>query len=407
MIRRVLPALAVLAILSAATPAGAMRSRRPSGAPPKLEPTATFERPDAKQLLREAKELWHVKAEYTGALAKFNEAVDAEPEDHDIRLQRARFLERLSVIVVPNDKAEFRARAQADLEHIAASDPDSLIGGVARDGLTRLTGESLIEVKRVTCPEPATKARALANSLYGARRYAEAAVEYEKATAGCPDDATAWVDFADSYYVLEDYERAKELFVKALSVDPWNRDAHRYLSDTEVQLKNLEDAVHHLVLAVVSDPTYEAGWSALRAYAAAMDWTWNRVYGDRKGKPGNADGASWVVYEAAKAKARDAHHGPGSALAIERKAVKAALQTARETESGTALVPGPFWSMMARAERANFLDEAIFIHMLNAELAAEYPAFREENAERLASYLKTVILYEAPSPGRGAETSGL
>jgi len=48
--------------------------------------------------------------------------------------------------------------------------------------------------------------------------------------------------------------------------------------------------------------------------------------------------------------------------------------------------------MMARADGAGFLDEAIFIHMLNAELATEYPAFREANAERLASYLKTVIL---------------
>lgn len=398
MLRRMLPLLATVTILFAATPVGAVKSTRPPGVPPKLELATTFERPDAKELLREAKELWHLKADYTGALAKFNAAVDADPEDNDLRLQRARFLERLSVIVVPDDKAEFRARAQSDYEHIAAADPDSLIAGIARDGLTRLTGESLVEVKRVACPEPATKARARANSLYGARRYAEAAVEYEKATAGCPDDAGAWVDFADSYYVLADYGRAKELFVKALSVDPWNRDAHRYLSDTEVQLKNVERAVHHLVLAVVSDPTYEAGWSALRGYATAMDWKWNRVYGDRRGKPGDADGASWVAYEAAKTNARNAHPGPTSALAIEREAVKTSLRASKGL--------GPFWSMMARAERADFLDEAIFIHLLDAELAAEYPAFRAENAERLASYLETVILPEVPPPGLESGNSG-
>jgi tetratricopeptide (TPR) repeat protein len=391
MIRRALPVLATLTILFSAQPAGAVKSTRPSSAKPKLGPAAQFERPNANELLREAKELWHLKADYSGALAKFNAAVDADPEDNDIRLQRAGFLERLSSIVVPSDKAQFRARAQADFEQIAASDPDSLIAGIARDGLTRLTGESLIEVKRVACPEPATTARALANSLYGARRYAEAAVEYEKATIACPDDAAAWVDFADSYYVLENYGRAKELFVKALSVDPWNRDAHRFLSDTEVQLNNFERAVHHLVLAVVSDPTHEAGWSALRAYANAMEWTWNRVYGDRKGKSGNADGASWIAYEAAKADARSAHPEPKSALAIRRQAVKTVLRASKE--------PGPFWSMMTRAERADFLDEAIFMHMLDAELAAEYPAFREANAERLASYLETVILPEAPPTG--------
>jgi hypothetical protein len=48
--------------------------------------------------------------------------------------------------------------------------------------------------------------------------------------------------------------------------------------------------------------------------------------------------------------------------------------------------------MMARAEDTGFLDEAIFIHMLDASLAPEYPAFRETNAERLTSYLETVIL---------------
>ena len=398
MIRRMLPVLITLTILFIAAPAGAVKSTQKAGAPSKLGPAATFERPNAKELLREAKELWHLKADYTGALAKFNAAVDADPKDNDTRLQRAHFFEMLTAIVVPDDKAEFQARAQDDYEHIATEDPDSLIAGMARDGLTRLAGESVIEVRRVECPEPATEARARANSLYGARRYAEAAVEYEKATAGCPDDAASWVDFADSYYVLEDYGRAKELFVKALSVDPWNREAHRYLSDTELQLKNVEVAVHQLVLAVVSDPTYEAGWSGLRTYATAMGRKWNRTYGDRRAEPANADGASWVAYRAAKAKAREAHLEAASALAIEREAVKAALGASKE--------PGPFWSMMARAERAGFLDEAIFIHMLGAELAAEYPAFREENAERLTSYLETVILSEAPSPGLESETSG-
>jgi tetratricopeptide (TPR) repeat protein len=146
----------------------------------------------------------------------------------------------------------------------------AVIAGIARDGLTRLTGESLIGVKRVACPEPAAKARALANSLYGAQRYAEAAVEYEKAAAACPNDAAAWVDFADSYYVMDDFQKARVLFLTALSVDPWNREAPRFLSDTEVQLRNLDGAVHHLALSVVSDPIYEAGWSALRAYAAAV-----------------------------------------------------------------------------------------------------------------------------------------
>jgi hypothetical protein len=47
--------------------------------------------------------------------------------------------------------------------------------------------------------------------------------------------------------------------------------------------------------------------------------------------------------------------------------------------------------MMGRALHAGFLDEAIFLHMLDAPLAAEYPAFRDKNASRLTEYLETVI----------------
>jgi tetratricopeptide (TPR) repeat protein len=392
--------------LFVANPASAVNSTQKPRAPSKLGQPAKHSRPNAKELLREAKELWHLKSDYTGALAKFDEAVEADPKDNDARLQRAHFLEMLTGIVVPRDKAEFKALAQTDYEHIAASDPDSVIAGVARDGLTRLAGGSPLAPKRVTCSDSATEARARASSLAGARRYTEAAEEFEKATAGCPNDVTTWVSFADSYYDLAEYERAKELFVKALTVDPWNREAHRYLSDTEIQLKNIDSAVQHLVLAVLSDPTYEAGWSALRSYTDAMDRKWNRVYGDRTGGPGTGGRALWTVYETAKANARSPHAGPGSALAIEREAVMAALRVAREANSGAATEPGAFWSMMARADQAGFLDEAIFMHMLNAELAAEYPAFREGNVERLASYLKIVILCEVPPAGAESESSG-
>lgn len=81
-----------------------------------------------------------------------------------------------------------------------------------------------------------------------------------------------------------------------------------------------------------------------------------------------------------------------SVLEIERESVKSALQMAREMDAKAGDKPGSFWSMMARAEGAGFLDEAIFLHMLDAPLAAEYRAFREKNSERLVTYLDTMIV---------------
>ncbi len=392
MFRRTTLALTTLAWLLAATQAGAVQTTQKLKTAQPVAPAVSFERPDAQELLREAKALWHLESDFTGALAKFNAAVEAAPKDNDIRLQRGHFFEAVSTLVVPEDVAKFRERAMGDYQHIANSDPDSLVAGMARDGLARLNGQSFYEVKPVVCPTTAVEIHSRADSLYGARRFADAAAEYEKAAAGCPEASAWWVDFADSHYVLEDYARARELFVRALSIDPWNREAHRFLADAELQLRNGEAAVHQLVLAVVSDPSYESGWMALRLYATAMGRKWNRVYGNRKAEPRTADGALWVAYQNAKGRERGAQEGATSALAVERAAVRSALEAAHETEAGATSGPGPFWSMMSRADRAGFLDEAIFIHMLDSELAAEYPMFRENHAPRLAAYLETVIM---------------
>ena len=384
MFRRTLPVIAIAALMLAAKPAGAVATmpKKPAAAPVALERTVEFERP-ANELLREAKDLWLMKEDFTGALAKFNAAVAADPNDNEVRLQRAHFFEVLSQIVIPDDRTKFEERARSDFEQIVSTDPESLIAGVARDGLSRLAGPPLIETKLVTCPEQAATAHARANALYGAHKFREAVVEYGRAAEGCPGAASWWVDLADTFYEVADYEKAKRNFLKALAVDPWNREAHRFLADAHVQLGDNAAAVHQLVLAVVSDPTYEAGWSALRGYAGALGFSWKRVYGDRRPVSGNADGTAWSAYSAVKAAAREEPAGSASALSIERKAVKAALDAAST---------GPFWSMLARADRAGFLDEAIFLHLLDPALAAEYPAFREEHAEQLASYLETVIL---------------
>jgi tetratricopeptide (TPR) repeat protein len=382
MIRRSLPVFTAFALILAATRVGATVAPRTRASSASISvPDFQLQRADPEELLRQAKDLWLVQEDFIGALAKFNAAIEADPENIDSYLQRAHFFEVLAQLVEPAGRPKFEERARADFERIITADPESMVAGVARDGLTRISGGPFIETKTTRCPEAAGTTHARAQALYGAGQYAEAAVEYERATAGCPAAADWWVALGDTYYELEEYEQAKAHFVRALSVDRWNREAHRFLSDTYVQLGDDEAAVHQLVLAVVSDPTYEAGWSALRAYATAMGYTWKRVYGDRKPAPGNADGAAWKIYAAAKSKARE--RGDASALAVEREAVKAALGTAPQ---------GPFWSMLARADRAGFLDEAIFFHLLDTALASEYPTFRETKAERLRSYLETVIL---------------
>jgi tetratricopeptide (TPR) repeat protein len=417
MSKRTVPILLFVLLIGATLPARAAES------------AAKPAPPDAKGPLSQANDLWNLK-DYNGALAAFNQAVDSAPNDVDVRLQRAGFFEVVSGIVTDNQTEKFKELACQDYQKVATDAPDSTRAGVARDGLTRLAGKTLLTSATVTCPKEAEVAADRAGELFSARRFEEAASEDEKATAGCPSSAAYWVHFADVYFNLEQYEKAKKLFRRALEVDPWSRMGHRFLADTEWNLKNGDAAVHEAALAVVSDPVYEAGWSSLRNYANATGREWKRVFGvktqvtttdSKKGTgkdmtvnipvpehPDKGPDKGWIGYGLFKASAmwgsvveKDASGKPVtkkidpstlSALDIERLAVRNTLVSLAEVSASTSEKPGPFWSMMKRADDAGFVDEAIFLHMLDAPLAREYPAFRDKNAAKLVEYLETMIV---------------
>jgi hypothetical protein len=52
------------------------------------EPVSKQAPSDSKELLRQANDLRHLKKDYNGALAAFNQAVDAAPNDGDVRLPK-------------------------------------------------------------------------------------------------------------------------------------------------------------------------------------------------------------------------------------------------------------------------------------------------------------------------------
>ncbi len=437
MTRPMLLAFALLALSAAPAPSAEPQPvASPETAPaPSPSPFAA----DAQALVQEATELWQIKNDYNGALAAFNRAVDAAPDDGLVRIRRAHFFEVVAGLVRNEEVEKFKELARSDYRWVAEQAPDTIGAGVARDGLTRLSGKPLLVRPRVDCPKDAVEAHARAESMYIADRPAEAVPEYHKAVKSCPGAAAYWVDYADAYYVSGRYEDARKVFRRALEADPWSREAHRFLADTEARLGDLAAALRESALAVVSDPVYEAAWASLRSYAGATGRRYDRVYGrkteltsavgadgkqsvkvilpadenERKsaGSPQeavSADGVGWMSYGMAKVNAlagsvfetnvkgetveRKIDPKTTSALEMERIGAHTAIQVLRETASHPPSGPGPFWAMMDRADRAGFLDEAIFLHLLDAPLAAEYPAFREKNSARLVEYLERVIV---------------
>lgn len=415
---------------------------------------------EAMERLAEAKDLWRGKADYTGALAAFNAAVELVPDDIEIRLSRGNFLEVVSRIVVEEDREKFKAFARDDYRFVAEEDPDSLAAGVARDALARLDGRVLFPETHPDCPEDAVRALRDAEALFHRGEYSKSIPLYQTAAASCPASAAIVVSHADAYYMLRDFEKAAEVFRQALEIDPWNRMAHRFLSDTELNLFNGEAALRHAALAVVADPTYEAAWAGVRQIGARFERDWLRVWGDkpivkRDGEDAEAtnitvtipglgdeetsdddvttlevaagdddeidpDRVLWMTYAIMKASilggidtdaeatgepsAPDADIASLGPYETEERAVLMTLDglpepgEAPDEESGTP--PGPFWAMMQRAADAGFLTEAIYLHLMDEDLVDEYRAYRDAHADRLVEYIETMIVPvpEAPEP---------
>lgn len=416
----------------------------------------------AVDLIKNAKELWRIKKDYNGAMQLFNDAVEACPNNAEIRIERGYFFEIMSSMVIEDDREMFKDIARDDYTFVARHDPDNGLAYIARDSLARLEGRILFEEKYTPCPGDAMREFDQAEKLFALRREREALPHYESASSLCPESARILVFHAHAYSVLQEFDRAQEIFKKAIALDPWNKMGHRYLARVEYMLGNKEEALREAALAVISDPAYEAGWSSILLISKWMERSWHRVYGEKpvfekkysedrvltirvmlpsadyedetgteeksgkdRTKPtvevivpssgehesddekAESDLVGWMGYGVTRGGVytgsitehdengdpvlREVDPDTMTPFEIEKTSVKSALQIMHELDPESKK-NAPFWSMMARAEKAGFLDEAIFLHMIDKDLVPEYLEFREKNVERLITYILTLII---------------
>ncbi len=407
----------LLAIL-AAGPAAARLEQAPT--PPTQPTKAAPDRSAAVQeaLGRSAEALR--RNDYQGALAAATEAVELDSISYEPRMRRVAILLRLrgtGKTAADNQKIDDTLRA--DFRAVIAAAPGSTAAGVARDSLAKLeSGKPLIQ-PLTTCTPEAGAEMGEAERLFAARRYEESLAHYERAAAKCPDNPAIWTAYGDAYFSLGDFSKAQRSYETALAKSPWYAQAHRFLADALVRQRQIAAAYHECVLAVLSDPTYDAAWGFLRSIILARKGTWNRLVAVKPTIKNDAAGnvelgidpqahdASWLAYALTKSASSPRPAGaaptsptrpaspppptPPAELARERAAVRAALDVHHEAPAGAF----GFWDMIARADQAGFLDEAIFLHLPSPELLAEYPAYRAGHGERLVRYVETIL---APLP---------
>jgi tetratricopeptide (TPR) repeat protein len=363
----------------------------------------------AKDALTKADEALR-RDDLQAALQAANQALDLDPANAQAHLRRVTILWRLrGTGKTTNDNQRLEDAVRGDLRAVIAAVPDSTAAGVARDWLAAFDRGEAYAAPPVACSAEGSAEFAAAEQLFASRRFEESLVHYERAAASCPDNPVIWTSYGDAYFSLGDMPKAQHYFEMAVTWGPWLAQAHRYLADALAKQDRFEAAYHECVLAVLSDPTYEAAWGYLRSVVIARHGTWGRVAAVKpsvKKDPAKqnvdivvdpqATGTSWLAYALAKA-APAAATPPGAAppptaLARERDAVRTVLAIRREKSDGE-----PFWNMIDRADRAGFLDEAIFLHLAEPDLLEEYHAYRDAHRERLVKYVETVL---APLPAR-------
>jgi tetratricopeptide (TPR) repeat protein len=171
----------------------------------------------------------------------------------------------------PADQEQILAAISADLAFVAAREPQSLRGGIARDFLARrraTPGAFALPEPRYPCSAEAEAALATAESLArAAPRDADDA--YARALSLCPTNALGWTWYGDLYFAQANYQRATELYSRGLRVDPLLATAYRYRADAAAALGQPEAARLDLLRAIAADPTYEAAWGALGSLQGA------------------------------------------------------------------------------------------------------------------------------------------
>lgn len=436
------PLCAAAVLLSAMAFAGAEEPSKPAAetataaaASPafKETPQSMEARSAALQLVREALVKWSGQ-DARGALELFNKAVGTAPNDPLILWMRGDFFrsaaERTRDTPEGKDLAERLKKAAANDYHAAvAAAPDSMAAADSLDSLEALRGRDLFPETPLLCPPEDVDAVRRAQRLVAEQKYEEAKALFRDAADRCPNSAPLWVSFGDAFFAAGDFAMAKTIFARAVEADPWNRQAARFLADAERKLGNADEALRADALAVLGNPTLEHAWARLRddASAAGRDCLRRRARlpevkksaAQNGGKAtvsiglpfamGNAgeegDGALFFAYAlgmgSAVADADKAASGettkvgtPATPLEIKRANVLFVLKAMNAKPKANA----PFWSLMQRAEKAGYLDEAIFLHMLGEDLVPEYKAFRERSRDRLMAYLLTVVVPARSAP---------
>lgn len=349
-------------------------------------------------------------------------AVELAPEDPRAYDLRGRVAIRLVGMVSGPLADAIHQQASADFAKVIELAPNSPQAGFARTMLAA-NEVPLVTHVQVSCSPEANQALDAAEDAFRHGAHEASIAAYQHAIELCPEDPTRWIYSGDAAYLTGDVRQAKMRYRRAIELDPCSSQAFRFLADLQSEEDDWDGAWQALTQAVACDPTYEVAWSDLQAVQRHTGGSFVRT---RIVPPTSADGAAMVQAMVSDGDIGTHDGAVWLAWALARQSPEVGLATLRTTQPDleidleTALgraeiatlvalavrseliasdpsVDGAtqFWALLGRAREAGYLREAIFVHLLDEELAAEFHSHRDAHKQRLVDYVRSSL---APAP---------
>ena len=368
-----------------------------------------------------------------GILNSYNATIAADPNNVEVRAARCMLLGELAER--GRDKQEWqdlRERALADCDHVLKTAKDGRRIANTLDIARSIEWRMLYIPKQYPCPEEARKASEAAYDLFRARKFTESLTEYKLAIEGCPEDASQWVEYGHTYMMMGDLKQAEFYMSEGVKRDRWQRSGNLFLSDLYRMQGQIDFAYKYAALAVISDPTYEFGWEQLKELAKAQGREWRRVVNRRAVVAAEANGNPRISFplgtdlnipeiqfwlglalvEASEINSsvkprvflgighdlaamlrqmRNLGSSDPKALDYDRNRVKKNIDFQRDLIAKDPKKDSVLTEVVEEAIQKGYLDEAIFLSLIDWRLLPEYLDYRERHADRLLDYIAVFL----------------
>jgi tetratricopeptide (TPR) repeat protein len=247
--------------------------------------------------------------------------------------------------------------------------------------------------------------------------FAEAATAYQRAFKADPKLYEAPLFTGDMYFKMDDNEKAAEWYARAIEVNPDRETAYRYSATPFLRQGKLEEARSRYIEAVVAEPYNRMSWSGLSQWADAAGVSLShpkveiptsvtplkdnkmsisldpKTLDDSQISKGLGAWISYGLTRAAWATSKFAQAFPNEktyrhTLQEEVAALKGVVALVRQQQKENKIKELDLsLANLVMLVDDDLLEPFVLLALADNDIAADYPAYRKANREKLRRYL--------------------